>query len=104
MARRSSAARTTVAPAGTDMRNQLDRGSAPDPGSVARGAPTPRSAPSQARRARPALGAIVLAFGLAATTIAGQTKPSGSAANPPELTGLWDGAPGGNTRDLDRYM
>jgi hypothetical protein len=50
------------------------------------------------------VGALVLASGLAAIPIAGQTKASGSAANPPDLTGLWDGAPGGNTRDLARYM
>ena len=36
----------------TKFRLELDRGSAPDPGSVARGGPTPRAAPSQARCAR----------------------------------------------------
>src|SRR5438477_13014225 len=34
-------------------------------------------------------------------TVAGQSK---AAATPPDLTGLWDGAPGGSTRDLAKYM
>ena len=38
--------------AGEDNPSNIDRGSAPDPGSVACGGPMPRAAPSRARRAR----------------------------------------------------
>jgi len=44
--------------------------------------------------------AITLAGFASARPVAGQS----SAATPPDLTGLWDGAPGGGTRDLAKYM
>jgi hypothetical protein len=47
--------------------------------------------------------ATALAAAIGTTPIAAQSKPAG-AATPPDLTGLWDGAPGGNTRDLAKYM
>jgi hypothetical protein len=43
--------------------------------------------------------ALALASAAGVTPVAGQ-----SAATPPDLTGLWDGAPGGGTRDLAKYM
>jgi hypothetical protein len=45
--------------------------------------------------------AIALASAIGAGPVAGQSK---AAASAPDLTGLWDGAPGGNTRDLAKYM
>jgi len=49
------------------------------------------------------LCATVLAAAIGARSVAAQAKP-GASSNPPDLTGLWDGAPGGNTRDLGKYM
>ena len=52
------------------------------------------------RRLHFAFGVVV-----AAAIAAGGSLTSVSAqSGPPDLTGLWDGAPGGNTRDLNRYM
>ena len=48
--------------------------------------------------------AVALASAIGATPVAGQSKPAAPAATLPDLTGLWDGAPGGNTRDLAKYM
>ena len=46
--------------------------------------------------------AVALASAIGVRPVAGQSKP---AASPPDLTGLWDGAPGGpGTRDLAKYM
>jgi hypothetical protein len=48
--------------------------------------------------------AVALASAIGASPVAGQSKSAGPAATPPDLTGLWDGAPGGNTRDLAKYV
>jgi hypothetical protein len=45
--------------------------------------------------------AVALASAIGARPVAGQSQAAGT---PPDLTGLWDGAPGGNTRDLAKYM
>jgi hypothetical protein len=45
--------------------------------------------------------AVALASSVGAIPAAGQAK---AAATPPDLTGLWDGARGSNTRDLGKYM
>src|SRR5262245_5380480 len=45
--------------------------------------------------------AVVVAFGAACGSAGAQ---SAATAAPTDLTGLWDGAPGGNTRDLNKYM
>ena len=48
--------------------------------------------------------AVALASAIGASPVAAQAKSPARAATPPDLTGLWDGAPGGNTRDLAKYM
>src|SRR5205823_5508424 len=47
------------------------------------------------------VSAVALASTISARPVAGQSQ---AAATPPDLTGLWDGAPGGGTRDLAKYM
>jgi hypothetical protein len=48
--------------------------------------------------------AVALVSAIGASPVAGRAKSTRPAAAPPDLTGLWDGAPGGNTRDLAKYM
>jgi len=45
--------------------------------------------------------AVALAALVGARPVAGQSQ---AGASTPDMTGLWDGAPGANTRDLAKYM
>ena len=47
---------------------------------------------------------VALASAIGANSVAGQAKSPAPAATHPDLTGLWDGAPGGGTRDLAKYV
>src|SRR2546428_4555613 len=75
----------------------LNRGSAPDPGSVARGAPTPRSAPSQARRARHRTGGAMVASLLVIWSLAGIPQCTELCLGDEQLR-LAEAAPQGSTQ------
>jgi hypothetical protein len=47
---------------------------------------------------------VALASTIGANPVVAQSKSPAPAATHPDLTGLWDGAPGGRTRDLAKYV
>jgi hypothetical protein len=47
---------------------------------------------------------VALASTIGANPVVAQSKSPAPAAIHPDLTGLWDGAPGGRTRDLAKYV